>query len=54
MPRQPLSRRDGVAAWQVGIVQSGRLPEGEFEQGAKGVDGGAVRLVGSYSDHGAK
>lgn len=46
--------RDGVAAWQVGIVQSGRLPEGEFEQGAKGVDGGAVRLVGSYSEHGAK
>jgi phosphoribosylformylglycinamidine cyclo-ligase len=45
--------RDGVAAWRVGIVQSGRLPEGEFEQGAKGVDGGAVRLVGSYSEHSA-
>ena len=26
------------------------LPEGDFEQGAKGVDGGAVRLVGSYAD----
>ena len=25
-------------------------PDGDFEQGAKGVDGGAVRLVGSYSD----
>ena len=46
--------RGGVAAWQVGVVQSGRVPEGEFEQGAKGVDGGAVRLVGSYSEHGAK
>ena len=40
---------DGVAAWRVGTVHSGARPDGEFEQGAKGVDGGAVRLVGSYS-----
>ncbi|WP_372236645.1 phosphoribosylformylglycinamidine cyclo-ligase [Microbacterium sp. RU33B] len=41
---------DGIAAWQVGVVRSGARPAGEFEQGAKGVDGGAVRLVGSFSD----
>ncbi|WP_105567515.1 phosphoribosylformylglycinamidine cyclo-ligase [Microbacterium halophytorum] len=44
---------DGIAAWQVGAVQSGAAPSDDFEQGAKGVDGGAVRLVGSYRD-GAK
>lgn len=43
----------GIETWQVGVVRDGALPEGEFEQGAKGVDGGAVRLVGSYQD-GAK
>ena len=41
---------DGIAAWQVGVVRTGARPAGDFEQGAKGVDGGAVRLVGSYSD----
>ncbi len=39
----------GIAAWQVGVVSDAGKPEGEFEQGAKGVDGGAVRLVGSYA-----
>ena len=39
----------GIATWQVGVVQEGARPEGHFEQGAKGVDGGAVRLVGAYS-----
>ena len=43
----------GIATWQVGVVSDGPRPEGEFEQGAKGVDGGAVRLVGTYQD-GAK
>ena len=43
----------GIATWQVGVVSDGARPEGEFEQGAKGVDGGAVRLVGTYQD-GAK
>jgi phosphoribosylformylglycinamidine cyclo-ligase len=41
---------DGIATWQVGVVQDGARPDGEFEQGAKGVDGGAVRLVGQYAD----
>lgn len=45
---------EGIATWQVGVVRSGARPEGDFEQGAKGVDGGAVRLVGSYNDNGAK
>lgn len=42
--------RDGIAAWPVGVVRADALPEGDFEQGAKGVDGGAVRLVGSFAD----
>lgn len=41
---------DGLPAWQVGTVRFGTRPDGEFEQGAKGVDGGAVRLVGVYAD----
>lgn len=41
---------DGIAAWQVGTVSTRARPDGDFEQGAKGVDGGAVRLVGSYAD----
>ena len=44
---------DGIPAWQVGTIGMGERPAGEFEQGAKGVDGGAVRLVGTYRD-GAK
>ncbi|WP_029151106.1 phosphoribosylformylglycinamidine cyclo-ligase [Microbacterium indicum] len=44
---------EGIPAWQVGSVSDGSLPDGSFEQGAKGVDGGAVRLVGRYAD-GAK
>ena len=44
---------DGIPAWQVAEVGDGVRPSGDFEQGAKGVDGGAVRLVGSYRD-GAK
>ncbi len=40
--------RDGIAAWQVGVVHTGDTPDGEFERGAKGVDGGSVRVVGSY------
>ncbi|WP_448811449.1 phosphoribosylformylglycinamidine cyclo-ligase [Agromyces bauzanensis] len=51
----------GLPAWQVGTVTIGPLRQGPFdelrdrpasdgwEQGAKGVDGGAVRLVGSYA-----
>ncbi|WP_298743071.1 phosphoribosylformylglycinamidine cyclo-ligase [uncultured Microbacterium sp.] len=40
----------GITTWQVGIVGDGELPDGHFEQGAKGVDGGAVRLVGAYAE----
>ncbi|HEX4058202.1 MAG TPA: phosphoribosylformylglycinamidine cyclo-ligase [Galbitalea sp.] len=44
---------DGLPAWVVGIVSEGALPKTAsgaeaFEQGAKGVNGGAVRLAGSY------
>lgn len=40
----------GVTTWHAGVVSlSGRDLSG-FEQGAKGVDGGAVRLVGTYAD----
>ncbi|WP_029145020.1 phosphoribosylformylglycinamidine cyclo-ligase [Microbacterium luticocti] len=49
-------RAVGIDTWQVGVVHDGARPDGEFESGAKGVDGGAVRLVGSYADtsNGAK
>ncbi|GAA1508511.1 phosphoribosylformylglycinamidine cyclo-ligase [Agromyces terreus] len=39
----------GLPAWQVGEVAVGSRDLTGFEQGAKGVDGGAVRLVGSYA-----
>jgi phosphoribosylformylglycinamidine cyclo-ligase len=45
---------DGIATWQVGTVHLGADAATHdltgFEQGAKGVDGGAVRLVGAYRD----
>jgi phosphoribosylformylglycinamidine cyclo-ligase len=47
---------DGITTWQVGVVREGTPPEdanGAFEQGAKGVDGGAVRLVGAFPSSGA-
>lgn len=40
---------EGIATWQVGVIEDRPLPDGDFEQGAKGVDGGAVRLVGAYA-----
>jgi phosphoribosylformylglycinamidine cyclo-ligase len=43
---------EGIPAWQVGVVSSSARPDGDYEQGAKGVDGGAVRLVGTYSETG--
>jgi phosphoribosylformylglycinamidine cyclo-ligase len=46
---------DGLASWAAGTVSFGKLPSNSsgagdepFEQGVKGVNGGAVRLVGSY------
>ncbi|ALJ22137.1 phosphoribosylformylglycinamidine cyclo-ligase [Microbacterium sp. No. 7] len=38
----------GIDTWQAGVVRTGARPEGHFEEGAKGVDGGAVRLIGTY------
>jgi phosphoribosylformylglycinamidine cyclo-ligase len=40
---------DGIPAWVAGTVSTERRELDGFEQGAKGVDGGAVRLVGGYS-----
>lgn len=44
---------DGLPSWICGSVSIGDGPPGNasdgWEQGAKGVDGGAVRLVGSYA-----
>ena len=39
----------GVHTWQLGIVESNDCSLEGYIQGAKGVDGGAVRLVGNYS-----
>jgi phosphoribosylformylglycinamidine cyclo-ligase len=46
---------DGIAAWAVGEISTGQRPStssgtDHFEQGAKGVNGGAVRLMGHYRD----
>jgi len=40
----------GLPAWVAGRVEIGAHDLIGFEQGAKGVDGGAVRLVGAYAD----
>jgi phosphoribosylformylglycinamidine cyclo-ligase len=40
---------DGIPAWEAGRVTVGDRDLAGFEQGAKGVDGGAVRLTGSYA-----
>ena len=40
---------DGIPTWRVGTVSTAARDLAGFEQGAKGVDGGAVRLVGSYA-----
>jgi phosphoribosylformylglycinamidine cyclo-ligase len=44
---------DGLPAWVAGAVSKSAMPKASagadaFEQGAKGVSGGAVRLVGTY------
>ncbi|MFC0680472.1 phosphoribosylformylglycinamidine cyclo-ligase [Lysobacter korlensis] len=41
---------DGIRTWIAGEVRDEFQDLTEFEQGAKGVNGGAVRLVGSYAD----
>ncbi|UOQ56500.1 phosphoribosylformylglycinamidine cyclo-ligase [Leucobacter allii] len=40
---------EGLDTWVVGAVSTSSRDLAGFEQGAKGVDGGAVRLVGSYA-----
>jgi phosphoribosylformylglycinamidine cyclo-ligase len=41
---------DGIPAWEIGCVSTaGRDRSADWEQGAKGVDGGAVRLTGKYA-----
>jgi phosphoribosylformylglycinamidine cyclo-ligase len=40
---------DGIPTWQAGTVSLATRDLASFEQGAKGVDGGAVRLVGNYA-----
>jgi phosphoribosylformylglycinamidine cyclo-ligase len=44
------SEAHGIPAWIAGTVSTEGRDLAGFEQGAKGVDGGAVRLVGSYAD----
>jgi len=39
----------GLASWSVGTISTAARDLDGFEQGAKGVDGGAVRLVGAYA-----
>ena len=41
---------DGIPSWSVGTISTSARDFTGFEQGAKGVDGGAVRLVGLYAD----
>ena len=41
---------DGIPSWVAGTVSLGAKPEAsDWIQGAKGVDGGAVRLTGAYA-----
>ncbi|ROQ39892.1 phosphoribosylformylglycinamidine cyclo-ligase [Frondihabitans sp. PhB188] len=44
-----LLEAEGIRTWQVGGVSMATRDLAGFEQGAKGVDGGAVRLVGSFA-----
>jgi phosphoribosylformylglycinamidine cyclo-ligase len=40
---------EGIPAWVAGRVTVGQHDGGGYEQGAKGVNGGAVRLVGAFA-----
>ena len=40
---------DGIPTWRAGTVSTAPRDLTGFEQGAKGVDGGAVRLIGAYA-----
>jgi phosphoribosylformylglycinamidine cyclo-ligase len=41
---------EGIPAWPAGTVSTAPRPLDGFEQGAKGMAGGAVRLTGTYRD----
>ena len=41
---------DGIPSWEVGRVSMAAHDLSGFEQGAKGVNGGAVRLSGSFAN----
>ena len=40
----------GIHTWQLGVVDNAPADLSDYVQGAKGVDGGAVRLVGAYAN----
>jgi phosphoribosylformylglycinamidine cyclo-ligase len=40
----------GIGSWVVGHVSGRETDLGGYVTGAKGVNGGAVRLVGTYAD----
>lgn len=40
---------EGIATWSAGTISTAARDFSGFEQGAKGVNGGAVRLVGDYT-----
>ena len=42
-------RTEGLETWQAGVISTVPRDFAGFEQGAKGVEGGAVRLVGDYA-----
>ena len=42
-------RAEGIDTWAAGTISTSTRDLTGFEQGAKGVDGGAVRLVGAYA-----
>lgn len=41
---------DGIRTWQLGLIANAPADLSSYVQGAKGVDGGAVRLVGNYAN----
>jgi phosphoribosylformylglycinamidine cyclo-ligase len=40
----------GYKTWELGSIKSVGTDLSGYVQGAKGVDGGAVRLIGSYAN----
>jgi len=40
----------GIETWQLGVIDGKPADASSYIQGAKGVDGGAVRLVGEYAN----